>query len=48
MMQQGKVYLVPQYTAVHAWHRAAHRQLRPCLWQTRSLLRYFRKWGFRW
>ncbi len=25
-----------------------YRQLRPCLWQTRSLLRYFRKWGFRW
>ena len=49
MMQRGKVYLVPQYTAVHAWHRAAPpRQLRPCLWQTRSLLRYFRKWGFRW
>lgn len=48
MMQRGKAYLVPQYTAVHAWHRAAHRQLRPCLWQVRSLLRYFGKWGFAW
>ena len=48
MRTQGKVYLVPQYTAVHAWHRAAHRSLKPALWQTGNLLRYFRKWGFRW
>ena len=46
MRTRGKAYLVPQYTAIHAWHRAAHRSLKPCLWQVRSLLRYFSKWGF--
>ena len=45
---RGKAYLVPQYTAIHAWHRAAHRSLKPFLWQLRSLLRYFSKWGFAW
>ena len=48
MRTKGKAYLVPQYTAVHAWHRAAHRSLKPFLWQLRSLLRYFSKWGFAW
>ena len=48
MRTKGQAYLVPQYTAVHAWHRAAHRSLRPFLWQLRSLLRYFSKWGFAW
>ena len=47
MLRQGQVWLVPQYTAVHAWHRAAHRSLGPMLQQTRSLCRYFKKWGFR-
>ena len=47
MRTKGKAYLVPQYTAIHAWHRAAHRSLRPFLWQTGSLLRYFHKWGFK-
>ena len=40
MRTRGKAYLVPQYTAIHAWHRAAHRSLKPFLWQLRSLLRY--------
>ena len=48
MRTRGKVYLVPQYTAIHAWHRAAHRDLKPALWQTGNLLKYFHKWGFRW
>ena len=48
MRTRGKVYLVPQYTAIHAWHRAAHRDLTPALWQTGSLLKYFHKWGFKW
>ena len=48
MLQRGQVWLVPQFTAVHVWHRAAHRSLRPMVQQTRSLCRYFRKWGFRW
>ena len=47
MRTTGKAYLVPQYTAIHAWHRAAHRSLKPFLWQTGSLLRYFHKWGFK-
>ena len=47
MRTRGKAYLVPQYTAVHAWHRAAHRQIKPCLWQTGSMFRYFYKWGFK-
>ena len=45
MRTRGKAYLVPQYTAIHAWHRAAHRSLKPFLWQLRSLLRYFSKGG---
>ena len=32
MRTRGKAYLVPQYTAIHAWHRAAHRSL--CLLYT--------------
>ena len=48
MRTRGKTYLVPQYTAIHAWHRAAHRSLKPFLWQLHSLLRYFSKWGFAW
>ena len=47
MRTTGKAYLVPQYTAIHAWHRAAHRSLKPFLWQAGSLLRYFSKWGFK-
>ena len=47
MLRRGEVWLVPQYTAVHVWHRAAHRSLGPMLWQARSLCRYFGKWGFR-
>ena len=48
MRTRGKAYLVPQYTAIHAWHRAAHRDLKPALWQTGNLLKYFHKWGFKW
>lgn len=46
MLRQGQVWLVPQFSAVHLWHRAAHRSLGPMIWQARSLCRYFRKWGF--
>lgn len=48
MLTRGKVFLVPQCTAIHAWHRAPHRSLKPCVQQTKSLLRYFSKWGFKW
>ena len=47
MLTRGKAYLVPQVQAIHAWHRAPHRSLKPCLQQARSLARYFSKWGFR-
>lgn len=47
LLRRGRVYLVPQCNAIHAWHRAAHRELRPFLWQVRSLMRYFAKWGFK-
>lgn len=46
MLRQGQVWLVPQFSAVHLWHRAAHRRLGPMIWQIRSLGRYFSKWGF--
>ena len=48
MLRQGQVWLVPQFSAIHLWHRAAHRSLGPMIWQARSLCRYFRKWGFQW
>ncbi|MDL2323841.1 glycosyltransferase family 2 protein [Ruminococcaceae bacterium OttesenSCG-928-A16] len=46
-LQHGRAVYLPQFTVVHAWHRAAHRQLRQFVWQLRSMLRYFGKWGFR-
>ena len=45
--QKGLVYYLPQFTAVHAWHRAPSRSLRPFLQQLKSMGRYFCKWGFR-
>lgn len=45
--QVGKVYLLPQFTAVHAWNRAPHRKWSHFKMQLGSMMRYFRKWGFR-
>lgn len=45
-LQHGKVYLLPQFTAVHAWHRAPHRDGSHFKMQLRSMARYFKKWGF--
>ena len=45
--REGKVYLLPQFTAVHAWHRAPHTDGSHFKMQLKSMLRYFRKWGFR-
>lgn len=45
--QEGKVYLLPQFTAIHAWHRAPHTDCAHFKMQTKSMLRYFSKWGFR-
>lgn len=46
-LQCGRAVYLPQFTVIHAWHRAAHKQLRQFFWQMRSMFRYFRKWGFR-
>lgn len=45
--QEGEVYLLPQFTAIHAWHRAPHTDIAHCRMQTKSMMRYFSKWGFR-
>lgn len=45
--QKGKVYLLPQFSAVHIWHRAPHSDLAHFKMQLKSMLRYFGKWGFR-
>lgn len=45
--RKGKVYLVPQFTAIHAWHRAPHSSGSHFKMQLKSMLRYFGKWGFR-
>ena len=45
--QKGSVYLLPQFTAIHAWHRAPHTDGSHFKMQLKSMLRYFGKWGFR-
>ena len=45
--KEGLVYLLPQFTAVHAWHRAPHTDGSHFKMQLKSMLRYFSKWGFR-
>lgn len=47
LRRRGKVYLLPQFEAIHAWHRAPHTDRSHFKLQLRSMLRYFRKWGFR-
>jgi hypothetical protein len=47
MRRRGKVYLLPQFEAVHAWHRAPHSSAAHFKLQLKSMLRYFKKWGFR-
>jgi GT2 family glycosyltransferase len=39
------VYL-PFAAVTHRWDRAARRRLEPFLWQIRSMVRFFGKWGF--
>lgn len=46
-LRRGRAVYLPQVTVTHAWHRAAHRNPRHFAWQLKSMLRYFRKWGFR-
>lgn len=44
-LQHGKVYLAPQFSAIHAWHRAPMRDAGKFKMQLKSMGRYFRKWG---
>ncbi|MGD9560139.1 MAG: glycosyltransferase family 2 protein [Oscillospiraceae bacterium] len=47
MLQAGQAVYLPTAEVTHAWHRDAHRRPRQFWWQVKSMLRYFRKWGFR-
>lgn len=44
----GRVCYLPQFRAVHAWHRAPNKHLASFLRQLKSMRRYFKKWGFAW
>lgn len=43
----GKVCFTPCTHVYHAWHRSPNKSLKPFLMQISSMLRYWRKWGFR-
>lgn len=45
-LKYGRVCLVPQFRAVHAWHRNPMRDARHFAMQMESMLKYWRKWGF--
>ena len=45
VLRCGKVYLVPQFRAIHAWHRAPMRDAGKFRMQLSSMMRYFKKWG---
>ena len=44
-LRQGLVYLLPQFTATHAWHRDPMRDAGKFKMQLKSMGRYFKKWG---
>lgn len=45
VLRRGSVYLVPQFSAIHAWHRAPMRDAGKFKMQLVSMGRYFKKWG---
>lgn len=45
VLQEGSVWLAPQFSAVHAWHRAPMRDAGKFKMQLVSMGRYFQKWG---
>ena len=45
VLRCGRVYLAPQFLAVHAWHRAPMRDAGKFKMQLASMMRYFKKWG---
>ena len=46
-LQVGEVYLLPQFHAIHVWHRAPHTNFSCFTMQLKGMFRYFRKWGLR-
>lgn len=46
-LEYGKVYLLPQFSATHAWHRAPARDAQKFTMQLKSMFRFFKKWGVR-
>ncbi len=46
-LRYGRAVFLPQFGVVHAWHRDAHKKPKQFLWQLRSMMRYFGKWGFK-
>ena len=46
VLQEGTVWLAPQFSAIHAWHRAPMRDAGKFKMQLISMGRYFRKWGY--
>ena len=46
-LRQGLVYLLPQFTATHAWHRDPMRDAGKFKMQLKSMGRYFKKMGHR-
>ena len=45
VLQKGTVWLAPQFSAIHAWHRAPMRDASKFKMQLVSMGRYFKKWG---
>lgn len=45
-LQYGRVCLLPQFRAIHAWHRTPAHRGSHFMMQLKSMGRYFRKWGF--
>ncbi len=46
VMGHGQVVYLPETFVYHSWHRTARHNLRAFFLQVRSMLLYFRKWGF--
>ena len=45
--QYGEAYYVPSATVIHFWHRETANNSRRFMQQVKSMMIYFRKWGFR-
>lgn len=45
--KHGKAYYLPQTFVYHAWHRDTRKRLKNFVMQIKSMMRYWRKWGFK-